>query len=111
VFVGEKGIGKSSLIAKFLDESFGDEMPPTTALDFKHGIKSREEKKVKVNIYELGGGRNQAHMLSAALNAGNIASTTVCLAVDLSKPGNSIDSLLYWLNAVREQSQVALQAL
>jgi len=104
VFLGEKSAGKSSLIAKYLDESFGDEMPPTTALDFKHGLKNREEKRVKVNIYELGGGRTQAHMLSAALNEGNIANTTVCLAVDVSNPGNSIDSLLFWINAVREQA-------
>lgn len=31
--------------------------------------------------------------------------------LDLSKPGNSIDSLLFWMNAVREQSQVALESL
>ena len=102
MFLGEKTVGKSSLIAKYLDETFGDEMPPTTALDFKHGVKNKEEKRVQVNIYELGGGRNQAHMLSAALNEGNIASTTVCLAVDLSTPGNLVDSLLFWINAVRE---------
>ena len=86
-------------------------MAPTTALDFKHGVKDREEKRMKVNIYELGGGRMQAHMLSAALNEKNIANTTVCIAVDISNPGNSIDSLLFWINAVREQSQTALQAL
>lgn len=111
MFVGEKGVGKSSLIAKYLDESVGDEMPATTALDFKHGLKEREERKVKVNVYELGGGRNQAHMLSACLNEGTIADTSVCVVVDLSNPGNSIDSLLFWINAVREQSQVALQKL
>lgn len=111
IFIGEKSVGKSSLIAKFLDESVSDEVLPTTALDFTHGSKSRDEKKVKITAYELGGGRTQAHMLSAALNEGNIAHTTVCLAVDLSKPGNSVDSVLFWLNSVREQSQKALVAL
>ena len=50
-------------------------------------------------------------MLGAALNAGNIGSAAVCIVVDLSKPGNTIDSLLFWLNAVREHSQVALETL
>ena len=30
---------------------------------------------------------------------------------DLSKPGNVVDSLLFWLNAVKEQSEVALNNL
>lgn len=111
IFVGEKSVGKSSLIGKFLDESISDNMPPTTALDFKHGNKSLNEKKMKMNIYELGGGRNNAHMLGAALNENNIANTTVCLSIDLSKPGNSVDSILFWLNCVREQTQYALQGL
>ena len=104
VFVGEKKSGKSSLIAKFLDEPVKEDMTETTALDFKYGTKLREDKKVKVNVYELGGGRILANMLGAALNPGNIAQTTVVIAIDLSKPGNSVDSLLFWLNAIREQS-------
>ena len=102
VFLGEKKSGKSSLIAKFLDEPVKEDMPETTALDFKYGTKIREDKKVKVNVYELGGGRILANMLGAAINQNAIANTTVCIVVDLSKPGNSIDSLLFWLNAVRE---------
>lgn len=108
VFMGEKGVGKSSLISKFLDENVAEQMEVTTALDFKYGYKQKEEKKVKVNVYELGGGRILSHMLSAALTERSIANTTVCIAVDLSRPGSSIDSILFWLNAVREQSQIAL---
>ena len=86
-------------------------MPPTTALDFKHGSKNKDEKKMKLNIYELGGGRNNAHMLGAALHEGNISNTTVCISVDLTKPGNSVDSVLFWMNCVREQTEIALQGL
>jgi hypothetical protein len=43
-------------------------MTPTTALNFTHGIKTKDEKKMKVTIYELGGGRSNAHMLGAALH-------------------------------------------
>ena len=100
--MGEKGVGKSSLVAKFLDENVADQIEVTTALDFKYGTKMKEEKKIKVNVYELGGGRTLSHMLSTALNERSIASTTVCITIDLSKPGNSIDSALFWLNAIRE---------
>jgi hypothetical protein len=52
--VGEKQSGKSSLIAKFLDEPTKDDMKETTALDYRYGTRIKEEKKQKVNIYELG---------------------------------------------------------
>ena len=54
MFVGEKHAGKSSLIAKFLDEPVKDDMKETTALDFRYGTRYKDEKKQKVNIYELG---------------------------------------------------------
>ncbi len=45
VFVGEKQSGKSSLIAKFLDEPVKEEMKETTALDYRYGTRVKEEKK------------------------------------------------------------------
>jgi GTPase SAR1 family protein len=39
LFVGEKGSGKSSLIAKFLGDPVKEDMPETIALDFKFGKK------------------------------------------------------------------------
>lgn len=102
--MGEKGSGKSSLIARFLDEQMKDDMGETTALEFKSGTKMYNDRKVKTNVYELGGGRNFANLLEAALSGSNIANTTVCIVVDLTKPGNTIESALFWLNAIREQS-------
>lgn len=84
-------------------------MPETTALEFKSGVKRYgDDKRVKTNIYELGGGRNFAGLLESALVGGNIANTTVCVCIDLSKPGNTIETCLFWLNSIREQAQVAL---
>ena len=70
-------------------------MKETTALDFRFGTRIKDDKKQKVNIYELGkfidksliilgGGRILANLLQAALNAFNIPNTAVCIAVDLS---------------------------
>ena len=79
-------------------------MPETTALEFKNGLKLNGDKRVKTNVYELGGGRNYAGLLEAALQGSNIANTTVCIVVDLSKPGNTVESALFWLNSIRELS-------
>lgn len=45
MFVGEKQSGKSSLIAKFLDEPVKEEMKETTALDYRYGTRIKEDKK------------------------------------------------------------------
>jgi GTPase SAR1 family protein len=45
VFIGDKMSGKSSLIAKLLDEPLKEDMKETTALDFRYGTRVKEEKK------------------------------------------------------------------
>lgn len=129
VFVGEKQSGKSSLIAKLLDEPVKDDMKETTALDYRYGVRIKEEKKQKFNIYELGkkgtnlllvaevngtcigGGRVLSSLLSAPLNQFSLLNTVICIVVDLSSPGNAIDSLLYWLASIREHIQRAMDDL
>jgi hypothetical protein len=41
LFIGEKQSGKSSLIAKYLDEPLREKMPKTTALDYRYGLKKK----------------------------------------------------------------------
>jgi len=43
--VGDKQCGKTSLIAKLLDEPVKDEMKETTALDFRFGTKTVSDEK------------------------------------------------------------------
>ena len=113
--MGDKQCGKTSLIAKYLDEPVKDDMKETTALDFRYGVRTKDDKKQKVNIYELGkgflsiniilgGGRILSNLLSAALTSFGIANTVVCIVIDLSTPGSSIDALLYWISVVKEHS-------
>ena len=105
VFIGDKMSGKSSLIAKLLDEPLKDDMKETTALDFRYGTRVKEEKKSRLNIYELGGGRTLASLLQAPLNSYALASgdIIVCIVIDLANPGASVDTLLFWLATIREQ--------
>lgn len=63
VFVGDKKTGKSSLILKLLDIQLTEEVKETTALDFQFGYQYHEDQKVRVNTYELGGGRLFSNLL------------------------------------------------
>ena len=110
VFCGDKKSGKSNLILKFLEIQMNEDVKETTALDFRFGNKKREEQKARIQSYELGGGRVLASMLGATLR--NIdTSRSICIVLDLSKPGNVIDSLIFWLKAVRAYSDNALKEL
>lgn len=104
VFLGDKGSGKSSLIAKLFGETAKEEIPETTALDFKFTVKQREDKSVKLNVYELGGGRVLANLLQSIFIGSSLHSTAIVLCIDLSKPGNSVDSILFWLRMIRDVS-------
>lgn len=109
LFVGEKRSGKTSLIAKFLGDPVKEDTTETTALDFKFGKRQVDDKSQKVSMFELGGGRSLADMLSVCLTPRSVSSTVVCITVDLTRPGNAVDSVLFWLNVVREQTQQVLQ--
>ena len=105
LFVGEKRSGKTSLIAKFLGDPVKEDTSETTALDFKFGKRQVDDKSQKVSMFELGGGRSLADMLSVCLTPRSVSSTVVCITVDLTRPGNAVDSVLFWLNAIREKTQ------
>ena len=110
VFCGDKKSGKSNLILKFLDIQITEDVKETAALDFRFGSKKREEQKVRIQSYELGGGRVLASMLGATLrNVDDIGS--ICIVLDLSKPGNCVESLLFWIKAVRAYADNALKEL
>lgn len=111
MFCGEKKCGKSSLILKLFDDNPKEDLPPTTALDFKYYIKTRDERKATLNAYEIGGGRLLSPLLETCLSPDRILDTSVCICVDLSKPGNSIESLNFWLDTIREQTKQVLSNL
>lgn len=59
----------------------------------------------------IGGGRILSSLLAAPLNQHSILNTTVCIVLDLSTPGNSIDSLLFWLTSIREHLQKVIDEI
>lgn len=58
----------------------------------------------------MGGGRTLASMLGATLKSIDTIGS-ICIVLDLSKPGNVVDSLLFWLKAVRAYADSALKEM
>ena len=65
-----------------------------------------------MNTYEVGGGRILASLMQAPLVSANLVNFgAVCIVVDLSQPGNCVESLLFWLEKVRQCSNASLSEL
>ena len=99
------------MIGKFFGDNIKEDMGETIALDYKFGKLMLEDKTQKVSAYEIGGGRSLADMLGVPLNPKSLSSSLIVITIDLSKPGNAIDSLLFWLNVVREQVEICINQL
>jgi hypothetical protein len=53
-----------------------------------------------------------ASMLTAAVNPQSLDRIgSICIVLDLSKPGNCVESLIFWLSAVKEHCERALKDL
>ena len=63
--MGDKQSGKSSLIHKALEIQINsnETIKETVALDFKYANRTNEDWKVRINTYELGGGRVLSNLL------------------------------------------------
>ena len=84
----------------------------TIALDFQYANKTHEDMKIRVNTYELGGGRVLSNLLQAPLSSANLSSlASVCIVLDLSKPGNCIESMLFWIAEVKKYSDAGMQEM
>ena len=84
----------------------------TVALDMKYGTKKLDDKKVRLTSYELGGGRTLSPLLQAPLHFRNLSNlASICIVLDLSKPGNCVESLNYWIPAVKEILNSSLKDL
>lgn len=62
--------------------------------------------------YELGGGRVLSNLLQSPLSTNNLINVaSICIVIDLSKPGNCIESLLFWITEVKKYSMASLKDL
>ena len=59
VIVGESGVGKSSLIKRFCDESFSLDLKPTIGVEFESKTLAIDSSVVKVQVREAGGSVSQ----------------------------------------------------
>ncbi|XP_052898049.1 cytoplasmic dynein 2 light intermediate chain 1 [Anopheles moucheti] len=104
VFVlGSKGVGKSTLINRFLDR---DDVPrPTLALEYSFGRKTASgqgaEKNI-CNVWELGSLANSSQLIEMPIRSHGLQTFSSIIMLDLSQPDRLWTDLESVLNGLRQ---------
>ena len=53
--IGDAGVGKSSILLRFTDDTFEEQMQSTIGVDFKVKMLDREGKRIKMTIWDTAG--------------------------------------------------------
>eukprot|EP00638_Chattonella_subsalsa_P003693 CAMPEP_0117746320 /NCGR_PEP_ID=MMETSP0947-20121206/7877_1 /TAXON_ID=44440 /ORGANISM="Chattonella subsalsa, Strain CCMP2191" /LENGTH=464 /DNA_ID=CAMNT_0005563623 /DNA_START=64 /DNA_END=1458 /DNA_ORIENTATION=- len=104
LLLGERGVGKSSLVQSFLNPNKVDDKPkPTVALEYQFARRSGGgSAKDIAHLWELGGGmKSTTELIRVAISPKQFQFSTVFVVIDLSQPENAFGSLLHWMNVAR----------
>jgi small GTP-binding protein len=65
LFVGDDSVGKTSLLQRYVENTFSDMYMPTIGIDFKISTVKLNKKNVKLQLYDTGGGDHFRSIVSA----------------------------------------------
>mmetsp|Transcript_17172 Transcript_17172/g.19145 ORF Transcript_17172/g.19145 Transcript_17172/m.19145 type:complete len:212 (-) Transcript_17172:140-775(-) len=105
LLLGEIGVGKTSLIVRFVDGEFVEETP-TIGMDAKEREVDLNEVKVKARIWDTGG-QERFSTITASFYRG---ADVVIVVFDLTNE-DTFDKLHYWIDQVRKFGRESTQLL
>lgn len=108
IVVGDTRSGKSSIISS-LHSNPSEKIPkPTQGVDFFSMNRAIPGGKIILKIYEIGGGRKAENLLNVSFSKEDFPSTNFLIVLDFSKPSKLLESLLFWLRAIRNAVEISL---
>ncbi|MFX0020927.1 MAG: Rab family GTPase [Candidatus Hermodarchaeota archaeon] len=98
---GAKGIGKSSLITRYVDDTFSEKTMQTIGVAFKRKeIKVKEKLSIELNIWDFGG-EEKYRLLFPAYANGAVAALLLYDTTDK----NSINDIENWVQIIDDNSK------
>ena len=95
--IGDKSVGKSSIIIKYIDDKFDENIKSTLGIDYKTKIIQKGDNLIKVTIYDTAGEEKYRHLIKNYYNGSN----GILLIYDITNR-NSFDDLNYWLEELKK---------
>ncbi|GMI06998.1 hypothetical protein TrLO_g13206 [Triparma laevis f. longispina] len=99
LMIGDAGVGKSSLLLRFTDETFDDHIQSTIGVDFKVKHTTINDKRVKLTVWDTAG-QERFRTLTSSYYRGAQA---VLLSYDVGRK-DTFDNLDVWLKEVDSYS-------
>ena len=101
VVVGDMGVGKSSLINRFVDNYFSAHQPATTGLDLGITYTKIGKDMIKLRIYSTLGHRS----ITSVFKLCSKSATGIILVYDITSR-KSFESLPYWIESTVRKNEV-----
>ena len=95
--IGDQFVGKSSIINRYIDDKFNENIKPTLAIDYKTKMIQKGENLIKISIYDTAGEEKYRHLIKNYYNGSN----GILLVFDITKR-NSFDNLNFWLDELEK---------
>jgi len=97
ILLGESGVGKTSIIKKYLFNEFSSEYTPSSAMNYVEKIITVDNKKIRLNIWDTIGQEKYRALSKLFLNE-----TEIIILVYSITDLNSFQELDYWENLYKE---------
>jgi len=107
VIVGNSGVGKSSLLMRYSDDTFNDTYLATIGVDFKFKTVSLDGKKVKMQIWDTAG-QERFRTITSAYYKGADA---IVMVYDCSHHASFDDIDNFWINEVESYADKDVEIL
>lgn len=104
--LGERGVGKTSLMARYVEGTFDETQLHTQGINFMEKSISLGGQEVTFSIWDIGGGTDSESMLPLVCND----AAAVLLMFDLSRP-ETMDSIREWHRKARALNRCAVPFL
>jgi Ras-related protein Rab-18 len=95
VVIGDAGVGKSSILLRFTDDTFEEQMQSTIGVDFKVKMLEREGKRLKMTIWDTAG-QERFRTLTSSYYRG---AQGIIMAYDVARK-ETFEHLEQWLQEV-----------
>jgi len=97
--IGDSGVGKSSILVRFIDDDFEEGQPCTIGVDFKTASVNIDDKKINLSIWDTAG-QEKFRSLTSSYYRGTHG---IILVYDVSKR-STFTAIEHWLEEVEHYS-------
>ena len=106
IFVGDAGVGKTTIISRIMDNPFNDAYEPSIGVDFMSKIITFQNTKINLQMWDPSGQEKYKGLIPAYVRNSSI----IFLIYDVSSK-SSFDNIPNWINFIKDKEKNATLVL